>query len=279
MKAAIVFDIDNTLTPPREALEEDMARRLGQLKWPFALAAGSDRELLMSQFFEPLHGYGYQGEFDAFLCNGASRFRCSAGRELQVVATDEFSLRAHLGDAAFAALKALLAELLSDRRFALPASLDVLGERIVDRGAMINLAPSGRLKGALSEAERQGRDRFVAFDLETSYRARLLPVLRETIDSRLPGNDLQLTLGGQTSFDIVVRGRDKSFAVRSLLNEGMTRVTYVGDALFPGGNDAAVRDFVAAWPGGNCPVDVIQVRDHRETAELMDSWSRADAPR
>jgi hypothetical protein len=279
MKAAIVFDIDNTLTPPREALGEDMARRLGQLKWPFALAAGSDRELLMSQFFEPLHGYGYRGEFDAFLCNGASRFRCSVGQELKVVGTDEFSLRAHLGDVAFAALKELLGELLMDRRFALPASLDVLGERIVDRGAMINLAPSGRLKGALSGAERQSRDRFVTFDLETSYRARFLPVLRETIDSRLPGNDLQLTLGGQTSFDIVVRGRDKSFAVRSLLNEGMNRVTYVGDALFPGGNDAAVRDFVTAWPGGNCPVEVIQVNDHRETAALMDGWLRAEAAR
>jgi hypothetical protein len=104
-------------------------------------------------------------------------------------------------------------------------------------------------------------------------------VLRAAIDSRLPGNDLQLTLGGQTSFDIVVRGRDKSFAVRSLLNEGMTRVTYVGDALFPGGNDAAVQDFVSAWPGGNCPVDVIQVNDHHETAALMDGWSRAEAAR
>jgi hydroxymethylpyrimidine pyrophosphatase-like HAD family hydrolase len=271
---AIVFDIDNTLTPPREALDKDMAQRLSALGRPFALAAGSDRELLMSQFFEPLHAHGYRGEFDAFICNGASRYRCHSGDALRVTAIDEFSLRGHLGASRFAALVSLLEELLADRRFALPANVPILGERIIDREAMINLAPSGRLKGALSAAARQSRDQFVAFDAETGYRARLMPVLRRELDQRLPDNDLLLTLGGQTSFDIVVRGRDKSFAVRTLLEEGVERVTYVGDALFPGGNDAAVADFVASWPGGDCPVDVIAVSDFRQTAALMDQWAR-----
>ena len=271
---AIVFDIDNTLTPPREPLDKDMAERLSALGRPFALAAGSDRELLMSQFFEPLHAHGYRGEFDAFICNGASRYRCQCGDTLRVSAIDEFSLRAHLGAENFGQLVSLLDQLLGDPRFALPSRVPILGERIVDRQAMINLAPSGRLKGALSDAARRSRDQFVAFDVETGYRARLMPVLRRAIDERLPDNDLLLTLGGQTSFDIVVRGRDKSFAVRTLLDEGIERVTYVGDALFPGGNDAAVADFVASWPGGNCPVDVIAVSDFRHTAALMDGWAR-----
>lgn len=274
MTLAIVFDIDNTLTPPREALDRDMAGRLSALERPFALAAGSDLELLMSQFFEPLHAYGYRGQFDAFVCNGASRYRCRSGHALELIAVDEFSLGDHLGELAFSNLKQLLQELLVDPRFALPEDLVVLGERIIDRDAMINIAPSGRLRGALSPLARKSRDQFVAFDARTGYRERLLPVLRQALDERLPGNDLLLTLGGQTSFDLVVRGRDKSFAVRTLLEEGAERVTYVGDALFPGGNDAAVSDFVAAWPGGNCPVDVIQVSDCRHTARLMQAWSR-----
>jgi hydroxymethylpyrimidine pyrophosphatase-like HAD family hydrolase len=278
MNAAIVFDIDNTLTPPREALDRDMAGRLSLLGRPFALAAGSDLELLMSQFFEPLHAFGYRGVFDAFVCNGASRYRCHSGDALSMEPIDEFSLRAHLGADSFDRLVGLLEELLADRRFALPVELPVLGERIIDRQAMINLAPSGRQRGALSVAARQSRDQFVAFDLATGYRARLLPVLRHAIDERLPGNDLTLTLGGQTSFDIVVRGRDKSFAVSSLLGEGVEHVTYVGDALFPGGNDAAVVDFIEAWPGGNCPVDAIQVDGIRQTAELMDGWARSSQP-
>lgn len=274
MTAALVFDIDNTLTPPREALDRDMAERLGQLGPPFALAAGSDLGLLMSQFFEPLHAYGYRGEFDAFICNGASRYRCSSGAELRVTPVDEFSLAEHLGPAGFATLIALLEELWADPRFALPDSVPIAGPRIIDRKAMINVAPSGRQRGALSPEARRSRDEFVAFDLRTGYRERVMPLLRALLDERLPGNDLLLTLGGQTSFDLVVRGRDKSFAVRTLLDEGASHVTYVGDALFPGGNDAAVSDFVATWPGGNCPVTVVQVADHRHTARLMDDWKR-----
>jgi hydroxymethylpyrimidine pyrophosphatase-like HAD family hydrolase len=275
MTTALVFDIDNTLTPPREALDREMAERLGALEPRFALAAGSDLGLLMSQFFEPLHAFGYRGEFDAFICNGASRYRCSAGKELRVTPVDEFSLEAHLGSERFATLRALLDGLWFDPRFTLPSSVSVVGPRIIDRRAMLNIAPSGRQSGALSPEARKSREEFVAFDTATGYRERALRALRALLDERLPGNDLLLTLGGQTSFDLVVRGRDKSFAVRSLLDEGAAHVTYVGDALFPGGNDAAVSDFVAAWPEGACPVDVIQVSDHRHTARLMEQrWMR-----
>lgn len=275
MTTALVFDIDNTLTPPREALDREMAERLGALEPRFALAAGSDLGLLMSQFFEPLHAFGYRGEFDAFICNGASRYRCSSGRELRVTPVDEFSLEAHLGTERFATLRALLDGLWFDQRFALPSSVSVVGPRVIDRRAMLNIAPSGRQSGALSPEARKSREEFVAFDTSTGYRERALRALRALLDERLPGNDLLLTFGGQTSFDLVVRGRDKSFAVRSLLDEGAAHVTYVGDALFPGGNDAAVSDFVAAWPGGACPVDVIQVSDHRHTARLMEQrWLR-----
>ncbi|HEU4578971.1 MAG TPA: hypothetical protein VFS67_11990 [Polyangiaceae bacterium] len=273
MKRAVVFDIDNTLTRAREALDLDMARRLGALDRPFALAAGSDRELLMSQFFEPLHAHGFRGEFEAFLCNGALRYRCRCNSQLELTLVDEFSLRSHLGDWGFQALDILLRELLEDPEFQLPPEVSVVGDRIIDRRGMINLAPSGRERGALSPAARQSRDQFVQFDAQSGYRKRLMPVLRKKLDEVLPGNDLHVSLGGQTSFDIVVRGRDKSFAVRSLLDEGMEHVTYVGDALFPGGNDAAVIDFILAWPDKNCPVDVIQVRDVAHTAELLDGWA------
>lgn len=271
MPAAIVFDIDNTLTPPREALGAQMARRLADLSIPFALAAGSDRQLLMSQFFEPLYRHGFRGQFDAFLCNGASRYRCVCSDQLSVDPVDEFSLRAHLGDA-YPQFWALLERLSTSTAFALSGDLQPFGEVLVDREAMVNFAPIGRPKGALTEQARDNRRRFIEFDEQSGYRARLMPVLRAALDEQLPGNDLLLTLGGQTSFDIVVRGRDKSFAVSSLLKEGFDAVTYVGDALFPGGNDAAVAQFVDAWQGeGPCPVRIVPVDGWQKTAALLDS--------
>jgi hydroxymethylpyrimidine pyrophosphatase-like HAD family hydrolase len=270
MTHVFVFDIDNTLTPPREPLGADMAALLERLPHPFALAAGSDAPLLREQFFEPLHAFGYKGSFDAFICNGASRYHCVYADTLTITAVDEFSLRSHLGDADFAALHALLNEALAAEGFALPEGFPVVGERLIDRGSMINLAPSGRQKGSLSKEARISRDRFVELDEQTGYRKRGLPALKARIDQRLPGRNIVVTLGGQTSFDIVVRGRDKSFAVRSLLEAGHSHVTYVGDALFPGGNDAAVLDFAATWPGGSDVIDVVQVDGWQDTARLLE---------
>lgn len=278
MTSALVFDIDNTLTAPREALESEMARRLVELPIPFALAAGSDRDLLMGQFFEPLHAFGYRGQFDAFVCNGAIRYRCTYTDSLSVVAVDEFSLQTHLG-ADYQKFWALLERLVASKAFALSEGLSPFGDRLVDREAMVNFAPIGRPLGALTPEARANRDAFVQFDEASGYRRRLLPVLRAALDETLPGNDLLVTLGGQTSFDIVVRGRDKSYAVSSLLSEGIEHVTYVGDALFPGGNDAAVVDYVEAWQGDKpCPVKVVPVDGWQQTAALLDAgelWSTA----
>ncbi len=274
MRAALVFDIDNTLTSPREALTKEMAERLHRLETPFALAAGSDLPLLMSQFFEPLHEHGYRGSFDAFVCNGASRYRCRSGSRLSLDVVEQFSLRRHLGSS-FEPLWGLLGKLSRSAEFALPADFKIIGSVLVDRQAMVNFAPIGRPDGSLSDAAMQSRQQFVRFDEETGYRRRLMPALREAVQELIPGNDLLITLGGQTSFDIVVKGRDKSYAVRSLLDEGSAHVTYVGDALFPGGNDAAVTEFVAGWPQGPeaCPVKVVQVDGWEHTARLLDDGS------
>jgi hydroxymethylpyrimidine pyrophosphatase-like HAD family hydrolase len=267
MTQVFVFDIDNTLTPPREPLGAEMAALLKELPCPLPLAAGSDAPLLHEQFFDPLHAFGYRGSFDAFICNGASRYRCVYGSALEIAPVDEFSLPEHLGGDGLRALLALLEEALASPEFALPPGFPVVGERVIDRGSMINLAPGGRPKGALSDAARQSRDRFVELDERTGYRTRGLAWLKSRIDQRLPGKNLVVTYGGQTSFDIVVRGRDKSFAVRSLLGEGYSHVTYVGDALFPGGNDAAVLDFAATLPSG--AVEVVQVAGWQDTARLL----------
>ena len=40
MKKALVFDIDNTLTPPRRPLNKEMAESLKGLEVPFFLVAG-----------------------------------------------------------------------------------------------------------------------------------------------------------------------------------------------------------------------------------------------
>jgi len=246
-----------------------MAIALKALTEHFVLAAGSDLPLVEGQFLQPLHDFGFRGELDAFLCNGASRYRCTFGDRLATECIDEFSLRAHLGDVAFQQLNELLRRALATPEFLLPPTVEIAGAQIIDRGSMLNLAPSGRPPGALSELAQRSRKAFVKFDRETAYRRRLLVWLRTEVDGLLPGNDLAISYGGETSFDLVVRGREKTYPVRCLLKEGFEQVTYVGDALFPGGNDAAVADFAAAWSEGPCPVRVVQVEGCQDTLSLL----------
>lgn len=265
MARALVFDIDNTLTPPRKPLEKTMAEVLTALPVTFTLAAGSDLDIVRGQFFEPLAGFGFRGSFDAFLCNGATHYRFESDGSAKVSLVDEFRFREHLGESAYDRLMRMLQGVLDEPAFRLPATVPVVGERIIDRSSMVNFAPAGRPRGAnLSEAARESREAFVAFDTATRFRAKLLDHLKQRF-SEFTGLDLVVTLGGQTSFDIVVKGHDKSAAVRHLIRSGVGDITYFGDALFEGGNDGAVLDLIREWPSEPCPVRAIPVEGPGET--------------
>ena len=89
-----------------------------------------------------MHDFGYQGQYDAFVCNGASRYRCTYEiDDFRLEAVDDFVLRDYLGEGHHQRLLAVLRDILADTRFALPSSLGVRGEQIVERGSMIELCP------------------------------------------------------------------------------------------------------------------------------------------
>jgi hypothetical protein len=263
---AIVFDVDNTLTPPRHPLRPVMASALCRLAVPFALAAGSDLDIMKDQLLEPLHAFGFRGSFDAFLCAGATRYRCALGDRLEVRIIDDFSLEEHLGREGMAMLLGLLERSLARPEFRLPPHLSVIGDRIIDCKSMVNLAPIGRPRGGnLSEEARRNRDAFVAFDRQSGYRRRFLGHLQAELMPIFGGKGLVVSYGGQTSFDLVVRGRDKTSPVRMLLDSGFEEVCYFGDALFEGGNDAAVLDLIQEWGEGPCPIKAVRVDGCDET--------------
>jgi phosphomannomutase len=265
MSTALVFDIDNTLTPPRQTLEREMGEALANLTVPFALAAGSDLAIVQGQFFDPLARFGYKGGFDAFLCNGATLYRCECEGSAKVELVREFRFRDHLGTAGFPRLLGILESVLEDAQYRLPETVPVVGDRIIDRGSMVNFAPAGRPRGAnLSHEARASRDAFVAYDGTSGYRSKLLAHLKQRFEE-FADIDLVVTLGGQTSFDIVVKGSDKSAAVKHLIDKGVSEVVYFGDALFEGGNDGAVLDFIAEYPSPPCPARAIQVDGWQDT--------------
>ena len=208
----VLTDIDGTLTPPREPIEPEMVAALHNLNIPFHVAAGSDLPLIRSQFFNPLWEHGYRGEFEAFVSNGASHYHCHYDEEPAIDSVNEFDIRAHLGADGYDLLENTLKEIIDSPSFALGDNVQVMGEQIIDRGSMVNFAPSGRPKSGenLPQEALDNRKAFVAFDKQVGYRPRILEYLKDKLKQLTDEKQLHFMFGGETSFDIVIRGMDKN---------------------------------------------------------------------
>ena len=266
---ALLMDIDGTLTPPRQPLLVEMADALKGLKIPFNVAAGSDRPLVEPQFLQPLWDFGYRRKFEAFVDNGATQLSCDFTEEYQIDEVFKFSFADHLGAEDNQALLDALKELDSIDEFKLADNLKVIGERLTDRGSMINYAPIGRTKVITDEA-LQNRNDFVAFDKSTGYRKKIMEFLTGKLGHIMEAKGLNILFGGETSFDINIRGKDKTLPVMKFLEAGYEKVAFMGDALFDGGNDSVVQDLVDNWnPDEKCPVEAIPVTSWEHSIEVF----------
>ncbi|MEW6089093.1 MAG: HAD-IIB family hydrolase [bacterium] len=269
MQTAIMFDVDNTLTPPRQPINETMAEILKHLSVPFHVVAGSHRSLLEKQFFKPLYNFGFRGQFSAFVSNGAIHYKCDYSNDMSIELVSQFNIRQYLGETDYNFLMKVLEKTLGLQEFHLPKSLKIIGERITDRISMINFCPIGRVEQEDLEVQIN-RKNFSEFDRINGYRQKIMSYLNQELSTLINRRGLIITLGGQTSFDIGIIDQDKTNAIRTLLKEGTERLIFIGDALFEGGNDAAIKKFIEKWPSKTkCPVEAIQTNSWKETIEIL----------
>ena len=271
MSTVILFDIDNTLTPPRLPLSKEMAQILKKLNVPFHVAAGSDMELLDEQFFKPLYSLGFRGKFNAFLSNGAIHYFCDYSNKINIEKVSAFNILNYLGVEDYSQIIGILEDALQMPEFQLPPDIEIMGEQIAFRDSMINLCPIGRNKNN-SDHYHFNRKKFVAFDDDSAYRSVIIEHLKKELAHYIEKSNLTISLGGETSFDIGILHQDKTNAVRTLLNSGVKRIIFFGDALFEGGNDAPLQAFVDNWEHEDkCPLETIQVNCWEDTLENLNA--------
>lgn len=264
-----MFDIDNTLTPPRQPINKTMTDILQNLTLPFHVVAGSHILLLKKQFFEPIYTFGLRKKFDAFVSNGAIHYTCDFTKQMSIELVSEFNIRKHLGENNYNFLMEVLKNSIELRDFQLAPHLKIVGETIVDRISMINFCPIGRVEQESPE-DRINRSEFVKFDRANGYRQRIMDYLNKQLSSLIDEKELRITLGGETSFDIGIRDYDKTIALRTLLEKGYERLIFIGDALFEGGNDAVIRKFIENWPANSkCPAEAIQTKSWKNTIDIL----------
>jgi HAD superfamily hydrolase (TIGR01484 family) len=126
----------------------------------------------------------------------------------------------------------------------------VWGEVIEDRGSQVTLSALGQ-QAPLEEKEK--------WDPDFAKRKRV----KATLDTLIP--EFSVRMVGTTSLDVTKPGIDKAYGIRKLrdtLGIAIQDMIYVGDALFPGGND-----FPAKEAGALC----IQVRDPDESKRVIEA--------
>ncbi|HVU75409.1 MAG TPA: HAD hydrolase family protein [Candidatus Paceibacterota bacterium] len=122
--------------------------------------------------------------------------------------------------------------------------------RIIDRGVQVAYAAIG-LDASFEDKK--------TWDPDQSKRTAMKTVL----DAMLP--EYEVLIGGMTTIDITKKGINKAYGVRWMaerLRSEPHEMLYIGDALYPGGNDYVVIE---------TGVQVHQVKNPSETEEVVES--------
>ena len=241
MKKLIVFDLDGTLAKSKSALDSEMATLLGDLLAvvKVAIISGGDMPQFQKQVLDRLPS-GIRLDNLSILPTSGTKYFSYNGQWKKLYSED-------LTSAEKQKIEDSLEEAVTKTGF---QPKETWGERIEDRGTQITYSALGQ------QAPLEAKE---SWDPDFAKRKQIKSIL----DGMLP--DFSVRLGGATSIDVTRPGIDKAYGIRKLrdiLGIPISEMLFVGDALFPGGND---------YPALQAGADSIEVRDPDETKRVIET--------
>jgi phosphomannomutase len=240
VKRLVVFDLDGTLAESKSAIDAEMAQLLDRLLAivPVAVISGGTWQQFESQVLPRLRHEGLSNL--SLLPTCGTRFYRYESRWKLLYSEDFTELeRRKIIDS----LQQTIAS--TGGGVAKP-----WGEVIEDRGSQITLSALGQ-QAPLEEKKK--------WDPDFNKRKRMKAVL----DTLIP--EFSVHLGGATSIDVTQQGIDKAYGIRKLrdiLHIAIDAMIFIGDALFPGGNDYPVKEAGALS---------IEIKDPHETKRVIEA--------
>eukprot|EP01112_Ceratiomyxa_fruticulosa_P004303 TRINITY_DN1479_c0_g1_i3.p1 TRINITY_DN1479_c0_g1~~TRINITY_DN1479_c0_g1_i3.p1 ORF type:complete len:248 (+),score=48.68 TRINITY_DN1479_c0_g1_i3:113-856(+) len=207
----VLFDVDGTLTKPRNAATPEMKEMLAELRKRVnvGVVGGSDLNKIREQL-------GSISEFDyVFSENGLM-----AHKDGNLFYTESF--KNFMGEEKIKAFVNFTLRYLSE--------IDIPVKRgtfIEFRNGMLNISPIGR------NCSQSERDDFERYDKVHGVRAAMVTALQ----NKFPEFGLKYSIGGQISFDVFPLGWDKTYCLRHLPEDKYKHVFFFGDKTMVGGND------------------------------------------
>ena len=216
MKKLIVFDLDGTLAPSKSSLAPKTAALLHDLLGIIKVAVISG---------------GAWEQFEKQLLTDLPKDSCLANLSLLPTCGTKFFQYNRKWTQLYSE------DLTAEQRKKIIDSLNkavdetgyrakkLWGEAIEDRGSQVTFSALGQ-QAPLAEKEK--------WDPDFAKRKKIKAIL----DKLIP--EFSIRMGGATSIDVTKPGIDKAYGIgklRDTLHLSLKEMVFIGDALFPGGND------------------------------------------
>ncbi|MDP9075948.1 MAG: HAD-IIB family hydrolase [Bacteroidota bacterium] len=240
MKKLIVFDLDGTLAESKAAIDKDMAERLAALLTvaKVAIISGGD----WPQFEKQVLGHLPKG---SKLKNLSILPTC--GTKFYQYKTSWKQLYAeNFTDAQKKKIVDSLNEAVEASGY---KAEKTWGETIEDRGSQVTYSALGQA-APLDEKKK--------YDPDFKKRDKI----KQHLDKLIP--EFAVNLGGATSVDVTKKGIDKKYGMHKLhkiLDIKISEMIFIGDAIFPGGND---------YPAKQSGAFSICIKDPNETKRVVE---------
>lgn len=241
MKRLIVFDLDGTLAESKTSLDTEMANLLSDLLGivKVAVISGGDGPQFQKQLLANLPHDKHLKNLSLLPTCGTKFFQYT--EDWKKIYSEEFTAEEK---------KKIISSLMQALETAGYRAERVWGDTIEDRGSQITFSALGQ-QAPIEEKKK--------WDADFTKRKKIEVLL----DNLIP--EFSVRLGGTTSVDVTKPGIDKAYGIRKLrdiLGIAIEEMIFIGDALFPGGND---------YPGKEAGVLSIQVRDPNETKRVTEA--------
>ncbi|MCX6703760.1 MAG: HAD-IIB family hydrolase [Candidatus Zambryskibacteria bacterium] len=240
----VMFDLDSTLAESKAMLKPSMVDTLQKLLSvkKVAIVSGgnfpqfekqilsgfTDYEAFKNLYLMPTSGTRlYVYEHNAWTMVYAKNFSVEEKKKI----TDAFK------------------QAFSNINYTMPE--EMYGELLEDRGTQVSFSGLGQ------DAPLSAKSHW---DADHKKREQIVEELRKIIP------EFNIQIGGTTSIDVTAFGANKASAIDGLqeyLKLTDEEVIFVGDALFPGGND---------YPAISTGVECIKVENPVDTERLIKSW-------
>ncbi|MFA5248676.1 MAG: HAD-IIB family hydrolase [Patescibacteria group bacterium] len=250
IKKIAAFDLDGTLTESKQEISVAMTKLLAKLtcQTRVTIISGEPFKQFEKQFlsvWNKLNINRVENNLILLPVSGSQCYEYKPATGWTLTYVKNFPSK----DSRLA--KKTLKKIINSKKYNLPEK--IWGKRVDDRGTQITFSALGQ-KAPLAKK--------ILWDPDQKKRQRI----KAEFEKKIGQANLEISIGGTTSIDILPKGFNKGTGLRCLaerLNLNLKDIIFIGDSLFKNGNDYLIK---------KTGIESIAVKSPNETKNIINKW-------